>query len=359
MADSRRLRDLGVQLEHSIPMAAFDDLQRRGKSRAARRRAGAVAAVVTLVAIAVVGVAISVDRESRSDQPVDRPDNILAAISGRIVFQSGSGLLAADPEPDPDHASDPVSVLSSPRFFPVAWSHDASRLLLSSGATEDLYVLNADGSRTRLTHDGASDSGSFSPDGEMVVYGRLSSHNGQFSDDSGLYLIDSAGGTPTFLMPAGGRTALASTAWSPDGSRIAFIEATVVGETSRGEPIYRRTLSVVNADGSRQRALLDLGREDRSSTGWAGGLVWSPDGERFAFFTASANGGIYVVNADGSELRRLTDIGANPAWSPDGARIAFGCGSRLCTMTADGTEVRRVDRAYPTPTGGFGFVWAS
>ena len=270
-------------------MAAFDDLQRRGRGRAARRRAGAVAAVLALVAIAVVGVANSVDHESGTNQlPVDRPDSIFADISGRIVFQSGSGLLAIDP----DDASHPVSVLSSPRFSPVDWSHDASRLLLRDGqATEDLYVLNANGTNTRLTDDGASYSGSFSPDGKMVVYARLSSHNGQFSDDSGLYLIDSAGGTPTFLVPVGGQAALGYPAWSPDGSRIAFIEATVVGETGWGEPIYRRTLSVVNADGGRQRALLDLGREDRSSTGWAGELVWSPDGERFAFFTAISQRG--------------------------------------------------------------------
>jgi hypothetical protein len=51
---------------------------------------------------------------------------------------------------------------------------------------------------------------------------------------------------------------------------------------------------------------------------------WSPDGTRLAF---SRDGVIHVMSADGRELRSL-ERGTNPDWSPDGTRIAYDDGSR-------------------------------
>jgi Tol biopolymer transport system component len=59
--------------------------------------------------------------------------------------------------------------------------------------------------------------------------------------------------------------------------------------------------------------------------------AWSPDGSRLAFANATT-GGIYVVNADGSGLRRLTTAGENPAWSPDGSAIAFATVDSSATL---------------------------
>jgi len=46
---------------------------------------------------------------------------------------------------------------------------------------QDLYVMSADGSQTRLTSDGRTGDGSFSPDGAKVVFSRT---------DDGLYVVD-------------------------------------------------------------------------------------------------------------------------------------------------------------------------
>lgn len=350
-----RLIDLATEAPESFVVPA--ELLRRVHRRTAFVRAASMAAVVALVVGGIFGIRALGGEPDRALQPI-KPPNV--ASDSWIVYRSGSELLAVDPD-HPDHA---VTVGPSHRLDPIAWSEDASRLLLAYGhETEDLYVVDTDGTRTRLTRAGTSYSGSFSPDGDKVVYDVVDARLDVFR--GGLYVVDATGGTPTLLAPADGPTALSDPAWSPDGSRIAFIEATVVGETGRGEPIYRRTLSVVNADGTRRRALIDLGREDRSPTGWARGLTWSPDGSLLAFSSADLDPDhrgayqIYVVNADGSQLRRLTDSphNDNPAFSPDGLRMAFACGPRLCTMSADGEDVQEISGAAPTP--GSRFVWTS
>ena len=119
-------------------------------------------------------------------------------------------------------------------------------------------------------------------------------------------------------------------AWSPDGSRIAFMSG-----HGGGSAIY-----VMNADGSGATNLT----KDKFPSG-AEGPVWSPDGGRIAFRSLrDGNRDIYVMDADGSGVTNLTNhpgFDGSPAWSPDGSRIAFtshrdGTGE-IHVMNADGS----------------------
>jgi Tol biopolymer transport system component len=378
MSDYRSLLERDLRLAGPADFSFQDLTRRRDRKRRNQRLAAGVVAI--FVVAAGIGVAIGMvnlvgtprpanpSPTPESPKPIPESADPFAQVHGWITYRDGSHIMAVDPA----HPTNRISLGPSRGLDPIEWSRDGSRLLLRySHKTEDLYALNADGSRVRLTKGGTSYSGSFSPDGKKVVYEEVISSEGGFSSETGLYVIDSAGGTQDLLVAAGGRTALSDPAWSPDGSRIAFIEHTIVGETEWGEPIYRLTLSVINADGTERRVLRELGREDRSPTGWARGLVWSPDGSRLAFSSARyAYSGrrvvhrwpsqIYVVNADGSELRRLTDDDSptsdstgkrdndTPAWSPDGSQIAFQCRNHLCAMAVDGSDLRTVIAAFPS-----------
>jgi TolB protein len=201
--------------------------------------------------------------------------------------------------------------------------------------------MNADGSQIRLTTDGGSTAGSFSPDGTKVVFARA---------NEGLYVVDATGGTPRLIAKSYLAWWLDSPAWSPDGSRIAY---TVYLE---GSPPPTFQIWTVNPDGTDPRLLVNLG--ECGGGGCSGDLAWSPDGSMLAFHSmrdhlSTRIRAIYVVHADGSGLRRINDDGAQPSWSPDGSRLAFvrfppdqaigqAWGGELFTMAPDGSDVTLV-----------------
>jgi len=103
---------------------------------------------------------------------------------------------------------------------------------------------------------------------------------------------------------------------SPDGQRIVYnrnsMDVMKDGKTSR--------LWVVNADGSDNVPL--TGRDVSESN-----AVWSPDGSRVAFTSATENGSeIHVTWLATGKSARLTQLERSPqglAWAPDGRQIAF------------------------------------
>lgn len=67
--------------------------------------------------------------------------------------------------------------------------------------------------------------------------------------------------------------------------------------------------------------------------------VWSPDGSRIAFESASD---VWVMDADGGNMVNVTDSPGldewYPSWSPDGSRIAYSSNESLWVMDADGAN---------------------
>jgi hypothetical protein len=112
------------------------------------------------------------------------------------------------------------------------------------------------------------------------------------------------------------------------------------GGTTGAELAFARggNIRTIGADGRRARLLI---RDVHSP-------AWSPDGSRIAFVSSrSGDEEIYVARANGRGIERLTrspgpDL--SPAWSRSGHRIAWSRAREIWTMTAFGSDRRAVVR---------------
>jgi TolB protein len=261
------------------------------RSRGRRTRALAVAATIGLVAVILVWQLRLLDRGDITQTG--------GVPTGRIVY-------LADREGhrrmfDLDVKSGEVVALSpeNTSVLWAAWSPDGSRLASIEerpGPRYAVVISEADGSRpVTIVEEDAT--GAVGPD-----------------------LID--------------------VAWSPDGSMIAYSGRTVE------DGVARRTIIVVNADGSGAPVVLD---------GLWTSVSWSPDGGRLLVegFPQKGHEGqfdLFTIRPDGSDPVQLTDDEAGEheaSWSPDGSLIVFAAGEDdlsqdVFLMSADGSDVRRL-----------------
>lgn len=203
------------------------------------------------------------------------------------------------------------------------FSPDGSKIAFDrmQGFGTNIYIMNADGTnQVALTTGGdtsfqvVNSSPSFSPDGTKLAF--ASNRNGLRKLEIWIMNVDGTGlvqlTTNVQLSSDSGGPVFSNDgapAWSPDGSRIAFV--------STRDGLTDFELYVMNADGSNPTRLTDNPVDDRSPT-------WSPDSQRIAFNTSGLSTiGINIVNRDGTNAVNVTHDGGEPAWSPDGLKLAY------------------------------------
>lgn len=221
---------------------------------------------------------------------------LVAAASALVAGTAGA---AAPPNPGPGFSN--VSNESP------AWSPDGRSVVFMSYAAghAQLFVVDAGGRRVRrLTHDSASDySAQWLRDGRVVFHGQR--RGGDF-----VGTVDRRGRTVVLKVPP-------TSVFSPDGRRIAY-------DVPAATDFARNELWVADADGSNARLLVGNADADGAQP------AWSPDGTRIAYVGGNGTGGrtIHVIGADGSGDVEITHDGNewSPTWSPDGRTIAYATG---------------------------------
>jgi TolB protein len=208
--------------------------------------------------------------------------------------------------------------------------------------TGSIQLMRPDGSGvaalTTPTGEAEDSQPAWSPDGSRLAFVR-SVERGDLASRSQLILLDASGERPFTELS---KNVAYAPAWSPDGRRIAF--ARWRGEEDR----YSSEIVLASLDGGQERVLRRIRLDRRLSA--VGEPAWSPDGARIAYTRTALDrsyhfrSSLYVIGAGGGAPELLASDAGGAAWSPDGSRIAFSstrdrngdwCGSDECVYTGE------------------------
>ena len=212
------------------------------------------------------------------------------------------------------------------------WSPDGRRIAFDrvttpagptdEGPHRDIFVMRPDGtSEVNLTKSQWHEaSPTWSPDGRRLAF--HSKRDGDFE----IYAIDGRDGShlenltnhhPVGVDVTGREAADVKPAWSRRNGTIAF-------ESYRDEAGLNSDIWVMAGDGTGQAPLVET---SFPAPEWF--PAWSPDGSRLAYMAARDGRpfDIVVANADGTGEINITanpKTDVMPAWSDDGSVLAFG-----------------------------------
>ncbi len=365
LARTRRTRRMPgwASLERWLPMAVIT----RPAAAAPSLRFAWILIVALLAVALAAGGAIVASRLHLATVAIPQGDSAVmafAALSDTTGEITGDIYTARADGSDLRHVTSGPGIDSNP-----IWSPDGTRIAFHrwENGADSLMVMDAGGGdpvtlastpamgQNCLTLWAAA----WSPDGTSLLFPTQENCAGGFD----LNIVAADGSSPATKLLAGATNSMYG-AWSPDGSRIAFIGS---GATGNGG-LY---LADVPADGARAGGLES--RQIASNLEYNLSTFtdppdeldrpqWSPDGTQLAVTSVTKGNfleeadGILIVNADGSGQRTLTARAGNPAWSPNGQQLAFQrtvdpseyANGRPCTVRTwiidlDGSNERQLD----------------
>lgn len=204
------------------------------------------------------------------------------------------------------------------RFLP----HNEIAFISERTGNADVFTMDVNRNIVyNLTHDPAWERGLiWSPDGERLAF--YSNRTTQWE----VYTLDATG--RNLRQVTDNRLFETNLVWFTDSDSLAFV---VPGATER-------TLVTIDTEGGtfNQKAYSDILSP-----------VWSPDGQRIAYFSfTSRRFGLFVMDAEGENRQMITDnIRPQPrdiAWSADQEQIAFVAHSEIFVSNITTGETRQL-----------------
>jgi Tol biopolymer transport system component len=270
------------------------------------------------------------------DNPSFSPDGT------KIAFDSvGSGsqrqvfVMDADGSSQVQLTSSSTTKASGP-----SWSPDGTSLVVRTfdGTTYALAVMRSDG--TEL-HSVISNMGTVDEPDWQAVRQPKPPFNGKVvfntigSGSSTNSTISTISPDDTQLTNVSGPDGGFEPAWSPDGTKLAFL-----GNNPSGLGIY-----VMDADGANRHLVVAS-----TTQPIVVGLAWSPDGSKIAYSArsvAETTVDVWTVNIDGTGNGDIATVGEFPAWSPDGSKLLFNRAWTIVEANADGSNPTTVFTPSP------------
>jgi TolB protein len=209
--------------------------------------------------------------------------------------------------------------------------------------TRGIYTVGADGRESVVLKSGNVFLPRWSPDGSRIAFIEFPPIGVQLR-------VMNADGTDDHVVASNDTfsdISLSEQPWSPDGSRLAWGPAPIVPGVLRGGDIF-----TVSAAGGDIRRITTDGRIKEPP-------VWSPSAPQLAYASMPSTGlELFTARDDGSDPVQITNAGAQswqPSWSPSGASIAFVRSvlseSAIYVVRPDGTELHRVAEFYGDAAG--------
>lgn len=223
------------------------------------------------------------------------------------------------------------------------------------GGVPEISVAADGGDPEMITGDWVVSQPDFSPEGDrLVVVKADGDYESAGPDATALWVIGTDGIEATEPVElTSGDVLDEDPDWSPDGTSIAFVRVTL-GTAGDGYDLHIMTMP---ADGGEPRALVDA----KVSGEVLDEPAWSPDGTRLAYIrgvydqatdeTATA---VWTMAADGSDPVQLLALpyADDVAWHPDGTSLLVSTGEGFATVDLDTATVAPIEGQFRSA------VWA-